>query len=212
MILNGANIRRIVLNDQNGERATQSNARERILEAATALFSQKGYASSSVREIVELAGVTKPVLYYYFKNKEGLFRAILEWAVQLQEDVLHSVMEKPGTMLERIIHLSQQAYQRVMENKNLLKMIHMLVFGPPQGVPSYDFNAYHRRMIGTIQSIYMEGLANGEVINADPEEIAMLFLSLIDFCFHWDHVHPELSDSRRAERLLTLAYNGIKAG
>jgi len=55
-------------------------------------------------------------------------------------------------------------------------------------------------------------LANGEVINADPEEIAMLFLSLIDFCFHWDHVHPELSDSRRAERLLTLAYNGIKAG
>ena len=189
---------------------TESNARERILKAATALFAEKGYASSSVREIVELAGVTKPVLYYYFKNKEGLFRAILEWAVQLQEEVLNSVMGNPGSMLERLIYLSRQAYHTVMENRDLFKMIHMLIFGPPQGVPDYDFDAYHRTMITAIQAIYIKASENGEVIEADPEEVAMLFLSVLDFCFHWGHVHPESSDPGRPERLLRLAFQGIK--
>ena len=195
---------------RNTNMETENNARERILKAATALFSEKGYASSSVREIVELAGVTKPVLYYYFKNKEGLFRAILEWATQLQEDVLKAVMQRPGGMQERLIHLSQQAYQRVMENQDLIKMIHMLIFGPPQGVPTYDFGAYHRRMIRAIKAIYMKALENGEVNEADPEEVAMMFLGVLDFCFHWDHVHPESSDSGRPERLLRLAFQGIK--
>ena len=177
---------------------TETNAREKILRVATVLFSEKGYASSSVREIVELAGVTKPVLYYYFKNKEGLFRAILAWAAQLQEELLKAVMEIPGSMLERLIYLSRQGYQRVMENQALVKMIHMLIFGPPQGVPSYDYDAYHRTMIRAIRTIYLKALENGEVREADPEEVAMLFLSVLDFCFHWDHVRPKAVRSGKA--------------
>ncbi|MBW2208934.1 MAG: helix-turn-helix transcriptional regulator, partial [Deltaproteobacteria bacterium] len=57
-----------------GRKPEEQDARAVLLEAATALFAQKGYAGTSVREIVERAGVTKPVLYYYFENKEGLFR------------------------------------------------------------------------------------------------------------------------------------------
>ncbi|MCE1227092.1 MAG: TetR/AcrR family transcriptional regulator, partial [Geobacteraceae bacterium] len=52
---------------------TSANVRQRLLDAALQLFSTKGYAATSVRELVEAAGVTKPVLYYYFKNKEGLY-------------------------------------------------------------------------------------------------------------------------------------------
>ena len=72
------------------------DAREVLLAAATALFAQKGYAGTSVREIVERAGVTKPVLYYYFENKEGLFRAILEWARELQQEMLGEVLQRTG--------------------------------------------------------------------------------------------------------------------
>ena len=46
----------------------ENNSRERLLETATELFAEKGYAGASVREIVEKAGVSKPVLYYYFKS------------------------------------------------------------------------------------------------------------------------------------------------
>ena len=52
-------------------------AKGRIAVAALELFCEKGYETTSVREIVESAGVTKPVLYYYFKNKDDLFSTIL---------------------------------------------------------------------------------------------------------------------------------------
>ena len=49
----------------------------KLLEAAVRLFAHKGYPATSTREIVEAAGVTKPMLYYYFQSKEGLLAAAL---------------------------------------------------------------------------------------------------------------------------------------
>ncbi len=187
----------------------KQNARERLLEAGIALFAKKGYASTSVREIVARAGVTKPVLYYYFKNKEGLFRAILDMAADLQEAVLTEVLETPGSVLERLVYLFRQVYQGVLQNQDLFKMIHNLIFGPPQGTPEYHYDQYNRRMVNTIKAIYIDGVALNEVREVDPEEVAILVLSIIDFCFHMDHVHPELMDLERPERLLTLAFQGL---
>ncbi|MBI5623525.1 MAG: TolC family protein [Elusimicrobia bacterium] len=50
--------------------------RQRILLAAIKLFAEKGVDRVSIREIVAALGVTKPVLYYYFKDKEDLCRAV----------------------------------------------------------------------------------------------------------------------------------------
>jgi len=194
---------------QNRKKPDKQAAKRTLLEAGISLFAEKGYASTSVREIVARAGVSKPVLYYYFENKEGIFRAILDWAAKQQEAILSQVLEKPGTVLERLIHLCHLIYEGVMENQNLFKMIHNLVFGPPQGVPQYDLERYHRRMVHAIKTIYLDGLAKDEVKEADPEEVAILILSLIDFCFHLDYVHPESSDPKRLERLLHLAYRGL---
>ena len=63
----------------------EPNARARLLETAIDMFAEKGYAGTSVREIVHRAGVSKPVLYYYFQSKEGLFLAILDMAENLQK-------------------------------------------------------------------------------------------------------------------------------
>lgn len=194
---------------QNKRKPDGQNARTKLLEAGTALFAEKGYASASVREIVERAEVTKPVLYYYFKNKEGMFRAILNWATELQEAILTEVIETPGTVLDQLIHLYRRIYQGVMEHQTLFKMIHNLIYGPPQGAPNYNFQRYHRRMVNAIKSIYLDGMAREEVREADPEEVAILVLSLIDFCLQLDHAHPESLDPDRPERLLRLAFQGM---
>ena len=47
-----------------------------IARAAARLFAERGYDATSVREIVEAAGVAKPTLYYYFRSKEGLAQAL----------------------------------------------------------------------------------------------------------------------------------------
>lgn len=59
---------------QNDPRRTRAN----ILAAGQAVFAQKGYSGANVNEIVALAQTTKPMIYYHFGSKEGLFAAVLE--------------------------------------------------------------------------------------------------------------------------------------
>ena len=190
--------------------AAAPKARERLLETAIGMFAEKGYAGTSVREIVEQAGVSKPVLYYYFKSKEGLFLAILEQAEDLQKQLLSEVLKSEGDVLNRLLRLYRRLYVGISERPNLYKMIYSLIFGPPQGAPVYDFTRYHRHMIDAIGKIYHMGLACGEVRKTAADEFAFLVLSLIDFCLHMDQVQPHLSDPQRPERLLRLAFQGIK--
>jgi len=126
--------------------ALEPNTRERLLETATELFAEKGYAGTSVREIVDRAGVSKPVLYYYFKSKEGLFYAILEWAADVQQKILNEIFATSGTVLDRFIHFYRRVSKGVEDYQHLYKMIHGLIYGPPQGAPEYDFPQYQRHM------------------------------------------------------------------
>jgi AcrR family transcriptional regulator len=189
--------------------AAQLNSRERLLETAIGMFAEKGYAGTSVREIVERAGVSKPVLYYYFKSKEGLFLAILEMAENLQKQLLSEVLESEGKVLDRLLILYRRLYAGIDEHRSLYKMIYGLISGPPQGAPEYDFTRYHHYMINAISEIYMAGIDSGEVKKVAVEEVAYLVLGLIDFCLHMDQVHPQSSDPQRPERLLRMAFKGI---
>jgi len=190
----------------------QLNARERLLGTAINMFADRGYGGTSVREIVECAGVSKPVLYYYFQSKEGLFLAILDMAENLQKQLLSEILKSTGSVLDRLLMLYRRLYAGIDEHRSLYKMIHGLIFGPPQGAPEYDFSRYHRHMIKAICEIYYAGIAAGQVKKIVAEEVAYLVLSLIDFCLHMDQVRPQSSDPQRPERLLRIAFQGINKG
>jgi len=52
--------------------------RERILDAAETLFAEHGFRNVSVRDVAEAADITHPLIYYYWKSKDGLLAATLE--------------------------------------------------------------------------------------------------------------------------------------
>lgn len=185
------------------------SVKKALLASGIKLFAEKGYASTAVREIVSLAGVTKPVLYYYFRNKEGLFRAILDSAVEKQGELLAEALSMSGTVLERITFLYRRVSQELADNRDLFRMIHNLIFGPPQGVPPYDIEVYHGRMLSAVETIYREGVKKGEVMPVDPHEAAMLVLGLTDYCFHLAYLDPKNMNQGRMERLLELAFQGL---
>jgi TetR/AcrR family transcriptional regulator len=61
-----------------GERPRDADAtRELLVDAATAAFAERGFAGARVDEIAERAGVNKALIYAYFGDKEGLYRAVL---------------------------------------------------------------------------------------------------------------------------------------
>ena len=53
-----------------------------IIKHAKILFSQKGYASSSMDELALLSGLNKAMVFYYFKNKKGLYEAVMTEVLQ----------------------------------------------------------------------------------------------------------------------------------
>ena len=190
--------------------ASVKNPKRRLIDAAVALFAEKGYASTSVKEIVAQADVSKPVLYYHFGSKEGIFHAILDWASERQEAVLAEVLDMSGTARDRLLFLYQCIYQGLIENPNLFTMIHNLIFGPPQGAPLYDFRQYHGRLADVIKTIYLEGRARNEVAFAEPDDVAILVLGVIDFCTRLGRVGHEPLDPDRSKRLLNLVFRGLE--
>ena len=52
-------------------------ARTRLLAEASRIFSEKGYATASTREICEAAGLNPAATHYHFGDKDGLYRAVL---------------------------------------------------------------------------------------------------------------------------------------
>ena len=63
---------------QRAATAGTDEKRDRILQVAQDLFAAQGYAATTMAQIVETLGVTKPFVYYYFRNKQEIFE-ILSW-------------------------------------------------------------------------------------------------------------------------------------
>ena len=66
------------MNARPKDQETEQDTKEKLLEAAAKVFSQRGFGGATVKEIAEEAGVNVSLISYHFNGKEGLFRAILE--------------------------------------------------------------------------------------------------------------------------------------
>lgn len=97
--------------------ASSDEKRERILKVAEALFFEQGYASTTMDQIVQALGVTKPFVYYYFRNKQEIFET-LSWRPTLEclgsmdfaDDDPRAAHEKIADGIERLIRATISHY------------------------------------------------------------------------------------------------------
>lgn len=69
-------------------RMTGKQRREQLLEIGRTVFAERGYDGTSVEEIAERAGVSKPVVYEHFGGKEGLYAVVVDREMQLLLDMV----------------------------------------------------------------------------------------------------------------------------
>jgi AcrR family transcriptional regulator len=79
------------------EDARRTDTRDRILEVAARLFSERGFAGTSIRDIADALGVTKAALYYHFPSKD----AILGELVAQPLAAVRAVLEEPHRLTDR---------------------------------------------------------------------------------------------------------------
>ncbi|MEK9629914.1 MAG: TetR/AcrR family transcriptional regulator [Nitrospinota bacterium] len=74
-----------------------TDARERIVEAASALFFNQGYHATTIDQVIEQSGVSRPTVYSHFKTKEDLCLAYLSSRKKLDTERLRNAIAKEKT-------------------------------------------------------------------------------------------------------------------
>ena len=97
------------------KKAEQSEAtRTVLLQAARELFTERGYADTATEDIAQRAGVTRGALYYQFRDKAGLFHAVLEGiSLSTNEKVASAMQSDQGeqrSLWDQIVRAGAEAY------------------------------------------------------------------------------------------------------
>ena len=115
------------------EKAGASEVARHVARTAARLFAEKGYDATSVRMIVEAAGVTKPTLYYHFGSKEGLAEALLNVPLTALTAALGEIAGSDGDPLERLCRLFEAQFAFCREEPDRARFYYAVAFGPHSG-------------------------------------------------------------------------------
>ena len=130
----------------------------KILIAAGELISTLGYHNVSVREICEAAGVTKPVLYYYFKDKEDVLAQLLIEGHSRFRELFYKYIH-PGLSFEKKLNGLYRIYVIYARTfPYLIKISAHVQFSPlPKKIKTLN-NHKGKEIQELIKSIFIEGI------------------------------------------------------
>jgi AcrR family transcriptional regulator len=116
------------------ERRTRRGAEtaERILDAAEALFAERGYAATTLRDVAAAVGVQNPSLYNHFPSKEALYAAVLERGIRPVLDGLSRWVERSGDADPGAITLEMM--RLLADRPGLAKLIQHEILGGAEHV------------------------------------------------------------------------------
>ena len=159
------------------DNSTQSQStKERIEGQATTLFSEKGYAATSVREIAETSSVTKPVVYYYFGSKENLCHHLISSGLDRFRAKLREVCgNEADDVFEGLVALVQTHFDFCEANVDFVRFIYALTFGPDRKKISYDFHAYDEEIFNLRMKLSRRASETG-LIRKGKEEVAVRYM------------------------------------
>jgi AcrR family transcriptional regulator len=177
--------------------------RERqIVELAELLFSERGYQGASMDELARRAGVTKPVVYELFGNKDGLFRACLERSSErLATEVADAVRAESEP--EARVRAGGLAFLRFAKDNRVAWELMM------EGRFSDAANEARRRQAALVHELLLEK-APADVDPRELELAAHAVNSAYEGVAHWMWEHPRVPLEQLADWTAQLLLPGLR--
>ncbi|MEP7216195.1 MAG: TetR/AcrR family transcriptional regulator [Anaerolineaceae bacterium] len=107
----------------------EAEVRERIFSSALRQFSKKGFAATSLREISQDAQTTKPMIYYYFGSKEGLYGNIVRQILEEMADAIRSRLPTLASPQDRVIAFCERYLEHFLAQEEIIALVLREVFG-----------------------------------------------------------------------------------
>ena len=179
-------------------RKEKSDKARAILAGALQVFISHGYGAASMDRLAAAAGVSKPTLYSYFKNKEGLFIALVQQLTQKNRQMLFSLpmgpdLQNPPDKVLR--QMANSVLEEASRNQTLLTIMRLII-GESERFPELA-----RTFISEIQKPLFEQLSRyfasqTQLQLPDPEVAARIFAGslvhylIIQKVLHGDDIVP----------------------
>jgi AcrR family transcriptional regulator len=188
---------------------------QEILEAAFVEFSRNGYATTTLDQIAEGAGVTKGTIYVYFENKEHLFISMVREITKGATEIVHGMFENhDGSTADLLRAQFSFIYQHIVEDKRRREVVRMLIAEAPRFPELTD--RYHeeilRPCLDMLKAAIQRGVDRGEIrqsaIISSPQVI-MAPIALVDlWMMMFEDRHP-LDLKTYFDAHLELVLNGL---
>jgi AcrR family transcriptional regulator len=156
---------------------------QEITEAALAAFAERGYAATRVDDVAKRAGVSKGLLYLYFRTKEELFKAVVRSLVVPRIDALTASIDTSELSAEEFLRGPFLDFVKTMPGSPVSVVIRLLIAeGPkhPDLVQFYWDNVVSRGL-ATITELLERGVLNGEFRRSAVNELPHLVVMPVVF-------------------------------
>jgi AcrR family transcriptional regulator len=208
--------RKIKVNNETHEHLFQRRKEARpveLMDAALDIFVKKGFAATRLDDVAAKAGVSKGTIYLYFKNKEALFKAVVESGLKPAEEVLDELAEAAANRRRpaiELLHCYLHACRRILLETRAGSLLRLLVAesGNFPEVLHWFQDAIVRRSRNVVTSIVETGIARGEFRPVVPGTVSDLFFSPLCLCAFghvWGNFPP-------TERFLEEAFDVLIRG
>jgi AcrR family transcriptional regulator len=191
-----------------------SESRRRILRAALRRFAHSGYAAASVQQIVGDAKVSKPTLYYYYKDKAGLFQALVSEAHDERYRLMREAAERADSLREKLIGILTVLFDYFNKNRELMRISFATMFAAPGEVPqSLRYADKCERNFEFVHSLMKNALRRGDLDSRfNSRELAFGFYGQTNMYLVSHLMMPGCRLNRQAaKRIVNLFLAGAEA-
>ena len=181
----------------------QHETAQRILQVASKMFAEKGFANVSVRDICRETGTTAPVIYYYFGSKKGLFDAVARKQISMEDFIKKlsraSSAPDPRKGLETFISSFLTSFAEHTFDIGLYMRDSATLDKQSAQIVSGDLDKIRSLAVGLVE----KSVARGHFRRTDPELATDCLLGMLNRVI-FQHIHfAKISDRGAYSRFVT---------
>lgn len=188
---------------------------QEITAAAFAAFAEKGFTATKVEEVARRAGVSKGLLYLYFKTKEELFKAVIRSVVAPRVDELTRALAGSDLSAEAFIRGPLLAFMQRLPGSPASIVIRLMISEAPKhpDLVDYYWDKVASRGLAALRQLLARGVENGEFRDSAVSGLPQLFVAPVMMSIVWGTVFAErsLDTDKLIETQVDMILSYIKA-
>ena len=188
---------------------------QEITEAAFEAFAEKGYSATKVADVAKRAGVSKGLMYLYFKTKEDLFKAVVKSVVIRRVDRLIENVETTELSSEDFIRGPLQSFLQQIPASPVAVVIRLLVSEGRKhpDLVDYYYDNVVAKGLAAISGFLRRGVERGEFRQSAVTDLPHLILAPVMLSIIWGLIFTtqKLDTDKLIETQIDLVLTQIKA-